>query len=131
MPAGRGSKVAIDIGGTFTDLAAVDASGRLVLSKVLTTPRRLQHGVLEAVASSGLEPGEVAAFVHGTTVVINAVTERRGARTALLTTLYLGGIVERVERCRAEVPALREVDGAVVACHRAEDVLADGLGPSG
>ena len=36
-----------------------------------------------------------------------------------------------VERCRAEVPALREVDGAVVACHRAEDVLADGLGPSG
>jgi hypothetical protein len=36
-----------------------------------------------------------------------------------------------VARCRAEAPALRELDGAVVACHRAEDILADGLGPSG
>lgn len=87
--------LAIDIGGTFTDLAAVDRrDGSLILSKVATTPSRLQHGVLSALDGSGVRPADVGAFVHGSTVVINAVTERRGARTALVTTEGFRDVVE-------------------------------------
>ena len=87
--------LAIDIGGTFTDLAAVDRrDGSLILAKVDTTPSRLQRGVLSALERSELVPGDVSAFVHGSTVVINAVTERRGARTALLTTEGFRDVLE-------------------------------------
>jgi N-methylhydantoinase A len=88
-------KLAIDIGGTFTDLAAVDrATGRLVLSKADTTPGRLAQGVLAALERSGVRARDVDAFVHGTTVVINIVTERRGAATALVTTRGFRDVVE-------------------------------------
>src|SRR5678816_205946 len=87
--------LAIDIGGTFTDLAAVDRrDGSLILAKVATTPSRLQRGVLSALERSELIPGDVSAFVHGSTVVINAVTERRGARTALVTTEGFRDVLE-------------------------------------
>ena len=87
--------LAIDIGGTFTDLAAVDRrDGSLILSKVATTPTRLQHGVLSALERSGVSPGDVGAFVHGSTVVINAITERRGARTVLVTTEGFRDVLE-------------------------------------
>ena len=96
MPADPGPlTVAIDIGGTFTDLAAVDRrTGALVLSKADSTPTRLQRGVLDALERSGLPPEDVAAFVHGSTVVINAVTERRGASTALVTTEGFRDVLE-------------------------------------
>lgn len=87
--------LAIDIGGTFTDLAAVDRrDGSLILSKVATTPSRLQQGVLSALERSELDSGDVGAFVHGSTVVINAVTERRGAPTALVTTEGFRDVLE-------------------------------------
>ena len=87
--------LAIDIGGTFTDLAAVDRrDGSLILAKVGTTPTRLQQGVLSALERSDLRPGDVGAFVHGSTVVINAITERRGARTALVTTEGFRDVLE-------------------------------------
>jgi len=87
--------LAIDIGGTFTDLAAVDRrDGSLILSKVATTPSRLQGGVLSALNSSGVRPTDVGVFVHGSTVVINALTERRGAKTALVTTEGFRDVLE-------------------------------------
>ena len=87
--------LAIDIGGTFTDLAAVDRrDGSLVLAKVDTTPSRLQQGVLTALERSEISPGDVSAFVHGSTIVINAITERRGARTALVTTEGFRDVLE-------------------------------------
>jgi N-methylhydantoinase A len=87
--------LAIDIGGTFTDLAAVDGrTGELVFAKVPTTPSRLQEGVLSALERSEARPGDVGAFVHGSTVVINAITERRGARTALVTTAGFRDVLE-------------------------------------
>jgi N-methylhydantoinase A len=87
--------LAIDIGGTFTDLAAVDRrDGSLVLAKVDTTPSRLQQGVLTALERSDISPGDVGAFVHGSTIVINAITERRGARTALVTTEGFRDVLE-------------------------------------
>ncbi len=95
MSGDRPVTLAIDIGGTFTDLAAVDRrTGALVLAKADSTPSRLQDGVLSTLDRSGLQPREVAAFVHGSTVVINAVTERRGARTALVTTAGFRDVLE-------------------------------------
>ena len=87
-------RVAVDIGGTFTDLAAVDGSGRLTLAKTDTTPSSPDRGAVHALEQSGLAPADITTFVHGTTVVINAVTERKGATTALLTTEGFRDVLE-------------------------------------
>ena len=80
-------RVAVDIGGTFTDLVLEDvAAGRTSTAKVLSTPGRLVDGVVAAVRASGVPAGEIELFVHGTTAGLNALLERRGARVALVTT---------------------------------------------
>ena len=90
-----GVRLAVDIGGTFTDLVAVDTrSGQVVRAKADTTPGQLSNGVLKALALSGVPARSIEAFIHGTTVVINAVTERSGARTALVTTRGFRDVLE-------------------------------------
>jgi len=90
-----GYRLAIDIGGTFTDLVALDEkTGEIVLEKALTTPSNFAHGVTETMRKAGLDAGNVEQFVHGTTVVINALTERRGARVALITTEGFRDVLE-------------------------------------
>jgi N-methylhydantoinase A len=79
-------RLGVDIGGTFTDVAAVDREGILHIGKALTTPTREELGVLSAVKQSGVDLSEVDFLVHGTTLVINALVERRGAEVALVTT---------------------------------------------
>ena len=83
------ARLAIDIGGTFTDVALENGATRHSL-KVLTTPAEPERGVLEGVArilaQAGLGAGDVAILVHGTTLATNAIIERKGARTALVTT---------------------------------------------
>ncbi|HEX3492745.1 MAG TPA: hydantoinase/oxoprolinase family protein [Streptosporangiaceae bacterium] len=88
-------RVAVDIGGTFTDLVAQDtATGQVIRAKADTTPGALEHGVLTALAQSGVAAGQVSAFIHGTTLVINTVTERTGARTGLVTTSGFRDVLE-------------------------------------
>jgi N-methylhydantoinase A len=88
-------RLAVDIGGTFTDLVAVDTvSGTVVRAKADTTPPHLSDGVLIALAGSGVPAESIEVFIHGTTVVINAVTERRGAPTALVTTRGFRDVLE-------------------------------------
>lgn len=81
-------RVAIDVGGTFTDLVGYDEkAGTLVVAKESTTPADFSCGVLEALAKSKIPPAAVDRyFANGSTIIINALTERKGARTALLTT---------------------------------------------
>ncbi|HET6182086.1 MAG TPA: hydantoinase/oxoprolinase family protein [Acetobacteraceae bacterium] len=83
------ARLAVDVGGTFTDLA-LEHDGRRHTAKVLTTPQAPERGVIEGVravlASARLGPDAVAIVVHGTTLATNAIIERKGARTALLTT---------------------------------------------
>ena len=99
-------RLGVDVGGTFTDLvAAVD--GRLILAKVPSTPRDQAQGVLAAVERSGIDPGEVTGFSHGTTVATNALLERSGgARTALVTT---DGFRDVLEIGRQARPALYDL----------------------
>ncbi|MBU6498992.1 MAG: hydantoinase/oxoprolinase family protein [Rhodospirillales bacterium] len=85
----RSARLAVDIGGTFTDLA-LEHEGRRSTAKVLTTPAAPEQGVMEGVrailARAGLAPADIAILIHGTTLATNALIERKGARTALLTT---------------------------------------------
>ena len=78
--------VGVDVGGTFTDLVACGSDGVLRSAKVPSLPGEQWRGVLDALASLGAAPGSVRAFVHGTTVATNALLERKGARTGLVTT---------------------------------------------
>ena len=79
-------RVAVDIGGTFTDLVAVDDQGQLYRSKSLTTPDDLARGIRDCLNGARIDVSRASFFVHGSTVAINAVLERKGARTGLLTT---------------------------------------------
>lgn len=95
----RALRIGVDIGGTFTDLLLFDAvSGEFFLGKVLTTPddpsRAVQEGIRQLLASSERGADGVGQIVHGTTLVTNALIERKGARTALLTTKGFRDAVE-------------------------------------
>ena len=79
-------RAGVDIGGTFTDAVLVDDAGGIRTAKVLTTPRRLHDGVLEALERLEVDWGRLESITHGTTAGLNAFLERRGARVALLTT---------------------------------------------
>ena len=83
------ARLAVDIGGTFTDLA-LEVDRRRVTTKVLTTPSQPERGVLDGIAAilhdAGLEPSDIQLLVHGTTLATNAIIERKGAVTALITT---------------------------------------------
>ena len=91
-------RVATDIGGTFTDLVAVDAQGKTILTKSHTTPPNFEEGVIDVIKKSGIRPEEIEDFIHGTTTIINALTERKGAKTALITTKGFRDVLE-IARC--------------------------------
>ena len=101
------SRVAVDIGGTFTDLVHVDAEGRLTRAKCSSTPAALEDAVVQVLVQSGADIADVDAFIHGSTVVINAITERRGARTALVTTRGFGDVLEIGRANRPDIYNLR------------------------
>jgi N-methylhydantoinase A len=87
------TRAAVDIGGTFTDLVHFDeGTGEVELAKASTTPGRFEDGVMDAIAEAELDG--VAFLAHGTTVIINALTERKGARTALITTRGFRDVLE-------------------------------------
>lgn len=92
-------RLATDVGGTFTDLVGYDErSGELFTAKSLTTVDDQSRGVLAAIAMSeardGLRARDVTFFAHGGTTVINAITERKGVRTALVTTAGFRDVLE-------------------------------------
>ncbi len=90
-------RVGIDVGGTFTDVV-LEAGGARTSAKVLTTSQAPEKGVIdglqEALQKAGLAPGDVGLVLHGTTLATNAVLERRGARTAFITTEGFRDILE-------------------------------------
>ena len=95
--------VAVDIGGTFTDLAAIDrATGRLSFAKTLSTPPQFELGLVNALREAAIAPHSIEALRHGTTVVINVLLERKGARTALITTAGFRDLLEIGRGNRAE-----------------------------
>lgn len=93
------SRLGVDVGGTFTDLVILDeATGALRVGKVLTTPKDpaqgVESGITSLLAEADLPGSGVRALIHGTTLATNALIERKGARTALLTTRGFRDAVE-------------------------------------
>src|ERR1700751_3813492 len=90
-------RLGVDIGGTFTDVA-LEVGDRRYTAKGLTTTRAPEAGVLSIlraiIGEAGIKPGEVGLIVHGTTLATNALIERKGARTALLTTEGFRDVLE-------------------------------------
>ena len=93
-------RVATDVGGTFTDLVYCDYNeatgelGEVRTAKSNTTPPNFELGVMETLKQSKVAPADITFFAHGTTVGINALTERKGAKTALITTKGFRDILE-------------------------------------
>jgi N-methylhydantoinase A len=90
-PHSNPSRIGVDIGGTFTDLVWVDeATGAVRVGKILTTPKEpaqaVEHGVATLLREAGSAPASVRTLIHGTTLATNALIERKGAKTGLLTT---------------------------------------------
>ena len=104
-------RLGIDIGGTFTDFALIGADGRRAIHKQLTTPADPSQAVLDGTAAllkaEGVQIGDVETVVHGTTLVTNAVIERRGAVTGMLTTAGFGDIPDMRQEKRYDVFDLR------------------------
>jgi N-methylhydantoinase A len=98
-------RVGVDVGGTFTDLVAL-GGGDVVTAKVPSTPRDQSEGVMNAVNTSEVEAGAVSALAHGMTVATNALLERRGSRTALVTT---EGFRDVLEIARQNRPSLYDL----------------------
>ena len=97
MTASSDIRLGVDIGGTFTDVA-LEVGERRFTAKGLTTPRAPEEGVLAilrlVIAEAGISPGDVRLIIHGTTLATNALIERKGAKTALLTTEGFRDVVE-------------------------------------
>jgi N-methylhydantoinase A len=99
------ARLGVDVGGTFTDLVAL-VEGGLITAKVPTTPRNQARGVVRALELVQPAVGAVASLAHGSTVATNALLERRGARTALVTT---EGFRDVIEIGRQNRPALYDL----------------------
>jgi len=102
-------RVATDVGGTFTDLVHLDTStGEIGLAKASTTPPNFERGVIDAMDKAGIDrTTDVVSFAHGTTMVINALTERSGDPVALITTAGFRDVIEITRANRPDLFNLR------------------------
>ncbi|MDP0927166.1 hydantoinase/oxoprolinase family protein [Paracoccus onubensis] len=113
-------KIGVDIGGTFMDFCALETrSGRVASLKVLTSPddpgAELLTGLDLLAEREGLDPAQVSRFVHGTTVGINTILQRRGAKLAMITN---AGFEDVIELARLRMP-----DMYSLFCHRPEPLI--------
>lgn len=103
----RGLAVGVDIGGTFTDLCMLDDEGIVAVGKALTTPAEpaaaVETVLRDTLDEHSLDPADITGVVHGTTLVTNALIERRGSRTALVTTEGFRDVVEMGREHRYEL----------------------------
>jgi N-methylhydantoinase A/oxoprolinase/acetone carboxylase beta subunit/N-methylhydantoinase B/oxoprolinase/acetone carboxylase alpha subunit len=100
------TRIGADVGGTFTDVILQEADGAIRLQKVLSTPPHFDRAVVDGTRELVDQAGSVAEVVHGTTVATNAVLERRGALTALVTT---AGFRDVLELRRVRMPHLYDL----------------------
>jgi N-methylhydantoinase A/oxoprolinase/acetone carboxylase beta subunit len=138
------ARIGVDVGGTFTDVIHLASTGEVQVRKVLSTPPEYDRAVIASVSDLARGNGDLGEIVHGTTVATNAVLERRGARTALVTTAGFRDVLElrrlRIphmydlfwpkppplveRRLRLEVPERVAADGSVLEELRDDDVRA-------
>jgi N-methylhydantoinase A len=128
-------RLGVDVGGTFTDLVLVGPDGRALTRKVLSSTadyaEAIVHGARELMGAAGIAPGDVDELLHGTTVATNAILERSGARTGLLTT---EGFRDLLEIGRLRLARLYDIDferPAPLVPRRWRREVTERLGPGG
>lgn len=115
-------RIGIDIGGTFTDVAMVEeASGRIGIAKVPTTPQDFGQAVIAGIRwglqDNAIDPAEVSLLAHATTVVTNALLENKGARTGFVATRGFRDLLELRRSSRSDLydwDGARETEGGKV-----------------
>ena len=128
----EGIRIGVDVGGTFTDLVAWDPAGRMESCKVPTTPANPAEGVLHGIATLAPRTGAWASLAHGTTMVTNAIVERRGAPVGYITTRGFRDVLEigrmsRLHLYRLDLPAKPE---PLVPRHLRREIT-ERVGPDG
>jgi len=128
-------RLAVDVGGTFTDLVLLGPDGQAWTRKLLSSSgnyaEAIVQGTRELMAAAGIDPPAVAELIHGTTVATNAILERRGARTGLLTT---AGFRDLLEIGRLRLARLYDLDferPAPLVPRRWRREVKERLGPRG
>src|SRR6202035_5602204 len=100
-------ELGVDIGGTFTDVVLVRGSGQGKTAKVAATPHEPERAVLEGIAKvlteEAVTAGRVARLIHATTLATNAIVERKGCRTAMLTTAGFRDVLETRNELRYDL----------------------------
>src|SRR5215468_9595550 len=129
-------RIGVDIGGTFTDVAVVEeASGRIGVAKVLTTPGDLAEGVLDALQSAmnryDVVDLDVGLLSHATTVVTNAILEDKGARAALIMTRGFRDVLELRRSARANLYDLFQDAPATLIPRRRRFEITERIGADG
>jgi N-methylhydantoinase A len=123
-------RLGIDVGGTFTDLVAL-IDGQVLTAKVASTPRNQSIGVMHSIAASGVDPAAVVALAHGTTVATNALLERRGVRTALVTTEGFRDVLEIGRQNRPSLYDLKEDRPPALVPRELRFTVRERMGPLG
>ncbi len=127
-------RLSVDIGGTFTDVV-LEAGAALHSVKVLTTPTAPEDAILGGIGlvcgQAGVAPSEVTSIIHGTTLATNALIERRGARTALITTRGFRDVIEMRTESRFEQYDLNLVLPEPLIARNHRHVLDERIGASG
>ena len=104
-------RLGVDVGGTFTDIILIDPNGQILYSKTPSTPQNQSVGVLDGIkkmtAVYGVQPDEIGQIVHGTTIATNALLERKGSRTGLVTTKGFKDVLAIGRQSRSELYSLR------------------------
>jgi N-methylhydantoinase A len=129
-------RIGVDIGGTFTDVALVEeASGRIGVAKVSTTPNDMAEGVLRALAVAmrryEVEASDIGLLAHGTTVVTNALMEKKGARAALVTTRGFRDVLELRRSARANLYDLFQDAPSTLIPRRRRFEISERIGADG
>ena len=97
-------RLAVDIGGTFTDIVYInEETTRVVVEKVRSTPHDPAQGVLEAIAKIKVDLSKIDVFSHGSTVGVNALVQRKGAKVGLITTKGFKDVLEMARADRKEL----------------------------
>src|SRR5215217_2427115 len=125
------TRLGVDVGGTFTDLVALSEEGTLVTAKVPSTPRDQSEGMMNALQASEVEPDAVAALAHGMTVATNALLERRGARTALVTTEGFRDVIEIGRQDRPDLYDLTAARPPALVPRELRFTVRERMGPEG
>src|SRR5215210_2120015 len=125
-----GLRLGVDVGGTFTDLVAL-SEGELITAKVPSTPKDQSEGVMNAIDASGVEPDSLAALAHGMTVATNALLERGGARTALVTTEGFRDVLEIARQNRPSLYDLTQDRPPTLVPRNLRFTVRERMGPEG